>query len=553
MTQTAVRVVFYVRVSTDEQAEEGHSIDAQLRVLREFAARKGWTVVGEYVDAGKSGKSLRRPKMQELLRDAQATPKRFDVIAVHKLDRFSRSILDTIATLTRLKEIGVSFASATQPIDFTTPEGKAMLMMLAVFAEIYIDNLSTETKKGREERARKGFWNGHVPFGYRPIKLNPATDDERGLEFHPENIEGYRLAIRMCADGKRISEIMQTLNAQGYRSVSFRGVRPFSKDMLFPMLRNRFYLGEVSYKGEWLPGRHPPAIDRETWELAQEQIARRGAQRTDHHTGAARPYILRGLIYCGECGNRLRGWTDRKGTRYYRCPAADKGEHCNQVKAIRASKLEGQIADILTCLRLPVDWLSQALEIVGEAGDDSAQREKLRANLSGQLERLRLMFQLGDVTEAFYRGERDRIKGEIAQMQPVKKFNLERAARVLENFGELWHKANLAEQEEIAHALIERLYTIDGRIATIEPKTDFYPLLAIAAQDAGLCISDNGLKPFSPMSDMHRPVLVIVPPVYADSVPPVRRDHGKEKTISPKHKAKRQASPRGNRRAPGGH
>lgn len=495
--RSPLRAVLYARVSTEEQAEEGHSIDAQLRVLREFCARKGWQVVGEYVDAGYSGRTLKRPKMQALLRDANA--RAFDVIVVHKIDRFSRSLKDTINTLTELKSAGIGFASATQSIDPTTPEGKLTLMMLALIAETYIDNLSAETKKGKEERARKGFANGHVPFGYRAIKLNPTNDAERAVEFHPENIKGYRLAIQMCADGKRISEIMQTLNAQGYRSTSFRGARPFSKDMLFPMLKNRFYLGEVSYKGEWMPGNHPPAIDVETWERAQAQIERRAVQRLDHHPQASRPYVLRGLLFCSECGSRLRGWTtaDARKVRYYRCPANDKGVTCRQAKAIRAEKLENQIGEILAQLRLPEDWQRRALDLLGESDDDRKAQEKQRTNLEGQLDRLRVVFQLGDISESAYRAERDRIRSEIQTLRPVKHFDLERAAQVLKNLGALWHAATLHEREEITHSMIERLYTFDGRIVTIEPKVDFYPLLAVAAADAGICVR-NGIDTLQP-------------------------------------------------------
>ena len=543
----ALRAVLYARVSTEEQADAGHSIDAQLRVLREFCARKGWQVVGEYVDAGYSGKTLNRPKIQALLRDANA--RAFDVIAVHKIDRFSRSLKDTINTLTELKSAGIGFASATQPIDLTTPEGKLMLMMLAVFAEIYIDNLSAETKKGREQRARKGFANGHVPFGYRAIKLSPTNDAERAVEFHPENIEGYRLAIRMCADGKRVSEIMQTLNAQGYRSTSFRGARPFSKDMLFPMLKNRFYLGEVSYKGEWMPGKHSPAIDVETWERAQAQIEKRAAWQGGHHRRSSRTYILRGLVFCGECGNRLSGWLSNGKTRYYRCIAHDKGETCSQPKTIRADKLETQIGEILAQLRLPDDWLARTLELLGESDDDRKAQEKQRTNLEGQLDRLRVVFQLGDISESAYRAERDRIRSEIQTLRPVKRFDLERAAQVLQNFGVLWNAATMQEQEEIAQGMIERIYTFDGRIVTIEPKTDFYPLLAIAAADAGMSVRDEGVMPFSPISRISSPVLVIVPPTYyrhRASIHALRDvslsgSHGKAKNRPTKRKARRKA------------
>ncbi len=116
----SLRAALYVRVSTEEQADEGYSMDAQMRVLREFCARKGWRVSGAYVDAGYSGKTLNRPKMQALLRDAEAHC--FDVIAVHKLDRFSRSLQDTINKLKDLKAIGIGFASATQPLDLPRPK-----------------------------------------------------------------------------------------------------------------------------------------------------------------------------------------------------------------------------------------------------------------------------------------------------------------------------------------------------------------------------------------------------------------------------------------------
>ena len=540
---TSLRVVLYARVSTEEQADEGHSIDAQLRVLRELAARKGWRVVGEYVDAGYSGKTLHRPKMQALLGDA--AQRAFDVIAVHKLDRFSRSISDTITTLTELKEIGVSLASATQPIDFTTPEGKLMLMMLAVFAEIYIDNLSAETKKGMEQRARKGLWNGHIPFGYA------KNGDGNGLTFHPENIEGYRLAIRMCADGKRISEIMDTLNAQGYRSTSFRGVHPFSKDMLFHMLKNRFYLGQVQYKGEHMQGKHEPAIDLETWERAQRQMERRAAFRGDHHRRASRPYLLRGLAYCAECGNRLRGQISGDHIRYYRCPASYKGMVCSQTKNIRADRIEKQIGEIFMRLCLPKDWRERALELLGETPTETARQEKQRTNLEGQLERAKVLFQLGDITEQHYRAERDRLRREIQELRPVQTFDLERAANVLQNFGELWSKANSKEQEDITHALIDRVYTSGGKIVTIEPKADFYPLIAIAAREAGLEVADKALPPPSPMSNTSA-VLVIMPPAFYHHYGVARADEAKStrknKTNAPRVTRKRDPRARTHKR-----
>ena len=131
-------------------------------------------------------------------------------------------------------------------------------------------------------------------------------------------------------------------------------------------------------------------------------------------------------------------------------------------------------------------------------GADSAARDKQRTNLEGQLDRLRVLFQLGDVTEQTYRAERDRIRGEIAELRPVEHFDLERAAQVLQNFDALWDAATLAEREEIARGMIERLYTFEGKIVAIEPKSDFYPLLTIAVHAAGVYVTDGELEPFSP-------------------------------------------------------
>ena len=188
------------------------------------------------------------------------------MIAVHKLDRFSRNILDTIRTLAELRNFGIGFVSATEDFDFTTPVGKVLLTLLAAFAEIYIDNLSAETRKGKVERARKGLYNGTLPFGYRRRTAHPEKDADKVPLLDPERVEGYRLSMRLCADGKRPSQILDALNAAGYRTTGNWGSRPFGKDTLLPMLKSRFYLGEIRHYDQWLPGLHQAAIDVDTWQ-----------------------------------------------------------------------------------------------------------------------------------------------------------------------------------------------------------------------------------------------------------------------------------------------
>lgn len=258
-----MNVALYARVSTEEQADEGHSLPAQLRAMRDFAQRKGWQIVGEYVDPGVSGRSMSRPAMSRLLADAQQ--RQFDCIITHSLDRFSRSLVDTLTTLAELQASGITYVSVNEQMDFTTPIGKVLLALLAAFAQYFIDILSRETKKGKQERARKGLYNGVVPFGYERVARLEGQQPQPP-HISPRNVDGLRMAFDMCAQGFTPLEISHALNEAGYRTTGNRGANPFGVDTVLPMLKNRFPLGEVRYKGEWLPGAHLPAVDPLTWD-----------------------------------------------------------------------------------------------------------------------------------------------------------------------------------------------------------------------------------------------------------------------------------------------
>ncbi len=472
-----MRAGLYARVSTDEQFEEGHSIDAQLRVERELCARKRWTIAVEYVDAGISGRTLNRPQFQALLRDAREG--RIDVIIVHKLDRLSRSLFDTLAVLSELSNHGVSFCSATEDFDFTTPIGKVLLALLAAFAQYFVDNLRQETAKGKKERALKGLYNGSLPFGYQRVPR-----EQGGVPvFHLTNIEGYRLAMRMGAEGHSLREIMQTLNAAGYRTSGNWGNRPFSVDTVLDILKSRFYLGEVSYKGEWRPGKHEAAIDRETWERCQAQIRRR-LSRPERTKFTDRVYPLRKLLRCASCGRTLRG-QNQHGGRQYHDPALDYGDKCPEPKYVWAEILEGQIGAFLSRVQLPGDWQERVLSRL-EASDLAAEHEEqMRAQLQSQLERAKKLYLLGDLSEREYLAERTQVQSALAAIRPTQRPDLERAAELLENFGGLWHRANDQERLRLMHAIIETAYVKGGKIIALEPRPAMHTLLTVACQREG--------------------------------------------------------------------
>src|SRR5207248_311203 len=126
----------------------------------------GWPIVAEYVEEGRSARYedlRRRPRFAALLEAADQ--RAFDVVLVHKLDRFARNLLVLLETLGRLGRANVALESATERLDYATPQGKLFMTLMGGIAQWYSDNLAKETKKGKDERREQGLYNGLLPFG----------------------------------------------------------------------------------------------------------------------------------------------------------------------------------------------------------------------------------------------------------------------------------------------------------------------------------------------------------------------------------------------------
>ena len=308
MSLKAKRAAIYVRVSSEEQVQ-GYSLAAQERAAEAYCASHGWEVIHVYRDEGRSARTdnlAKRPAFEEMLRDAERGE--FDILIVHKLDRFARNLRMTLEMLDRLESARVGFVSISEQMDFTSPIGKVILATLAAFAQYYSDNLSTETKKGKAERKAQGLYNGLLPFG---IKKNsdgiPVPD--------PETYPGLLLAYQMGAAGKSDRDVAEALNAAGYRTTGNRGRNLFTKDTVCRMLQNRFYLGELPDGGNgWIPAAHDPVLDDGLFQQAQQRRAEnRKSVGPRIVPNTRRTHSLSGLALCGYCGGKLHLQTDRHG------------------------------------------------------------------------------------------------------------------------------------------------------------------------------------------------------------------------------------------------
>lgn len=182
-----MKVAIYARVSSDRQ-DVDLSIAAQLRALREYAAKEGYQVVREYVDEAESGRTADRPQFQRMIAEARRASRPFQLILVWKYSRFARSREDSAVFKSLLKKHGVRVASLTEPFD-DSPTGKLMEAIIESLDEFYSANLGQEVLRGMRESASRGFYvASRAPYGYWRVKVKDGKKERATLQ--PDPISG---------------------------------------------------------------------------------------------------------------------------------------------------------------------------------------------------------------------------------------------------------------------------------------------------------------------------------------------------------------------------
>jgi DNA invertase Pin-like site-specific DNA recombinase len=298
MTTKPVRCAIYTRVSTDHGLEQDfNSLDAQHDAAQAYIrsqAHAGWTLIrARYDDGGYSGGSTDRPALQRLLSDVKAG--KIDVIIVYKVDRLTRSLADFAKLVELFDEHGVSFVSVTQQFNTTTSMGRLTLNVLLSFAQFEREVTSERIRDKIAASKRKGLWVGGIaPLGY-------ATKD-RKIVVVEEEAERVRTIFRRYLELGSLNLLMADLRERGIvtkvRSLKTRrtvGGIPFTRGPLAHFLRNRFYIGEVVFKGEVFPGEQPAILDRDLFDAVQAKL---NDQRNNHTVIRAKSdALLIGRIY----------------------------------------------------------------------------------------------------------------------------------------------------------------------------------------------------------------------------------------------------------------
>ena len=355
-------IAIYVRVSTQEQAKEGYSVDEQLDRLRKYCEAHDWKLVKEYVDPGYSGAKLERPAITQLIKDVQEG--KISRILVYKLDRLSRSQKDTLYLIEDVfLANGADFVSMTENFDTSTPFGKAMIGILSVFAQLEREQIRERMAMGKEGRAKEGKWHGgvKVPIGYR------FTDDLLVVDPYEANI--VKTCFRRYASGASVDQIYAELKEAGLKS-SYGEV---AKPTIYFMLKNNVYLGVIKHgKDQEYQGLHDPIIDQKTFDICQARF-----ERNRNNPGYANSFtpvtVLGGLIACG-CGAPMRirfGWKKKDGThtKYYTCKhnvtTGEKCPICN--KGYRIEEVQKAVFDKIRELKLNPDAFIDAIQATRSA------------------------------------------------------------------------------------------------------------------------------------------------------------------------------------------
>ncbi len=372
-----MKYFLYARKSTDDEERQILSIESQLAELREFAAKEKLEIVASLWEA-KTAKEPGRTAFGEMLKRIESG-EAGGILAWHP-DRLARNSIDG-GRIIYLVDTGKIQSLKFPAFWFEdTPQGKFMLNIAFGQSKYYVDNLSENVKRGLRQKLRRGEWPGLAPVGY--------FNELRNHTIRPDPMK-HKLV-------KRIFELYATGEYTLYQLAALFITAGLTSNIkktstastIYRLLKNPFYCGVFSYKGETYQGSHEPIISKKLFDQVQEVIASRGKRRQHKNHG----FIFTGLMSCGTCGGSITA-EKQKGHTYYRC--TKKLGPCPE-KYTREEDLLAQFKEVLQKVSLPDDWADNMLKELDKEQIESAQSlialvrslEAQKEGVAGKLGRL---------------------------------------------------------------------------------------------------------------------------------------------------------------------
>ncbi len=370
--------VALARVSSREQEREGFSLEVQEEGLKRYASQAGGEIVKLFKIAETASKGEERKTFRKLIAYAKKHAESLDGLLFYKVDRAARNLFDYVELERLESEYSLPFISVSQPTE-NTPAGRMMRRTLANMASFYTEQQSVDVREGLARRIKEGWFIGLAPYGYRNVRKNGRgviETDERAAAnikriFHLyafENLTLDGVAAKMKEEGR-----------------VFRDSQPtFPRSSIHNILRDRAYIGEISHKGQWYPGKHEPLVERATWDRVQALLGGHVYQAQSHAYAGQ-------FMKCGHCSHPITGETITKKTKngnryytYYRCTYYNKGDH-PRIR-LPESKIESQVLAIFDKMKVENEKVRDWFRLVLASQTKDAQTDSLaqRAELQRQ-------------------------------------------------------------------------------------------------------------------------------------------------------------------------
>jgi site-specific DNA recombinase len=391
--------VLYLRVSSPSQVNtdydpEGISIPAQREACLRKAAQLGVRVIEEYIDPGKTATSMdKRPAFQAMLERIR-TQRDVTYVIVYKLSRMNRNRVDDAFVLTRLRKYKATLISATESID-ETPVGQLMHGILAAFNEYRSAEDGSDISYKMAEKAKRGGTLGRAKLGYLNHRERFEGREVRTVIPDPERAPFIPVAFELYATGEySLERLADELTHRGLRTRPGRyPAGPVSDSKLATLLRDRYYLGVLTYKGVEYPGRHEPLVSQEVFDRVQAILDASGVAGERRRT---HDHYLKGSLWCARCHEQGRRGrliiskaTGRRGVEYAYFLCRGRQDGLCDLPYLPVEHVEDAVLEYWGSQRLPEGFITRVRQNLQAALDET--------NLSARLRHEQLTTELGKI------------------------------------------------------------------------------------------------------------------------------------------------------------
>lgn len=508
--------VGYVRYSSELQNET--SIVTQKRLIQEFLDKKGWKLARWYEEPEQSAKfdSIDdRPIFAQLLTEAGT---RFQVVVCAFSNRWARSMEAGYASLSRLRRARVWWATADERWDIDRVQQDGFDVAFAVDMQMnasYVRQLSKRTIAGKEDRARDGYHNGSVSFGYLPPFYPKAPDNapstwrppRTSVRPDPETFPALVRIGELSAQGWSDRAIADELERGGYVSKTPRfGERLLTKDTVAAIRRSWFPRefapgcghGTIDTpSGELVEGKHQAAWPYELWQRMAEVKA--AQYRRPMKEAQKRPHEFSRIIVCAACRRPLRVGFGSNSLPYYRDTSLERKLACSATGSltVRSSLVAIQFGDILRSVELPATWreaIAERCQTANSDGDNESERIwRRREELDNEQKRLRYLFRKGYITEQDLDEQMDQTRAELFTLPLPEIKNTEKTTREALSAGETlvrmadyWSEAIAEERRDMVWSLLNAeglIYDLERHVIVgLKPRAGVLPVLALGLE-----------------------------------------------------------------------